>query len=156
MPNGNPHFHSDEEPKLESFFAKISGELLSFASRHDLKLEKYYHQAPTWSFGFRHPVAGVAKIDVEKHSDAGIKIWSHWWRDDYDAGIRFLKVAESPMYQIGTLELTSVLEETLTRILIWKEGEWDNRHGGYQEIWHKTWTREVFEAMINNYPLVKV
>jgi hypothetical protein len=156
MPNGHPHFHSDEEPQFEVFFAKISDQLLPFASYHNLKLEKYYHEAPVWSFLFRHPNGGVAKIDVAKEEENSLKIWSHWWRDDYDSGVRFLKRTESAVLEVGTFDLTAELERVLSRVLSWTDGEWDSKHGGFKDSWQKHWTKATFIAVELDYPQIKV
>jgi hypothetical protein len=47
MPNGDPDFNVKE---LERFFSALASVLESFAQRHNLRLEKYYHQAPSWGF----------------------------------------------------------------------------------------------------------
>jgi hypothetical protein len=63
MPNGTPDVHERTKPKYDAFFVPLAAQLTDFASRHRLRLEKYYHEAPMWSFPFRHPNGGVAKID---------------------------------------------------------------------------------------------
>jgi hypothetical protein len=155
MPNGNPHFHSEEEPELEAFFARIADTSFSFASRHDLKLEKYYHDAPVWSFLFRHPQGGIGKLDLAREGRECLKIWCHWWRDDYETGVRFLKRIESPVFQSDASLLEGKLEEALGQMLSWKDGEWDSKHGGFKEDWQRHWTKAAFTAMENDYPAIR-
>ena len=65
MPNGKQDFEITELPGLEAFFAPVAVVLEGFASRHQLKIEKYYHQNHAWDFDFRIPDAGgVGKIQV--------------------------------------------------------------------------------------------
>ena len=85
MPNGNPDFNVKE---LERFFSALAAVLEGFAQRHNLRLEKYYHQAPSWGFLFRHPSGGVGKIEVQRVSEATVCILSDWWYDDFDAATR--------------------------------------------------------------------
>ncbi len=98
MPNGTPDFRENAETDYDRFFGPLAGELHDFADRHELKLEKYYHEASVWSFLFRHPLGGVAKIDVSKESEDTIKLWKYWWQDDYDQGIRFLRQEQSATF----------------------------------------------------------
>src|SRR5579872_732750 len=56
MPNGDPDFNVKE---LERFFSALAPVLEGFAQRHNLRLEKYYHEEPSWGFLCRHP-SGVS------------------------------------------------------------------------------------------------
>jgi hypothetical protein len=155
MPNGTPDFREVAEPEYEQFFEPISKELHDFAARHGLKLEKYYHEAPVWSFLFRHPYGGVAKIDVSKESDDSIKLWYHWWQDDYARGIRFLRQTQSACFprQAGTI--APRLESALRDILSWPAGSWTDEKGGFADIWQRTWSRDAFYQMELVYPIAK-
>ena len=59
MPNGNPKFNVEELPKLEEFFAPFSDELQRFAEKHNLLIDKYWHQFHSWRFSFKHPKGGI-------------------------------------------------------------------------------------------------
>src|SRR5262245_864534 len=50
MPNGNPDFYEKELPALEAFFAPTAGVLKDLADDHNLMLDRYYHQSPSWRF----------------------------------------------------------------------------------------------------------
>jgi hypothetical protein len=152
MPNGDPDFHVNEEPKLEAFFGPIAEVLTDFSRRHNLELQKYYHQASSWDLTFRHPQGGVGKIDVCRytdetillndlrslalggkidaysHTDAKVFLASIWWYDDHDKLTRFIKhVKHEPISRDAQL-LLEALESSLKLILSWQFGQWDDQY----------------------------
>ena len=124
MPNGDPDFYEKEFPELESFFAPVASVLTEFGRRHNLALEKYYHQSPSWRFNFRHPQGGVASLDVMRESAESIKIYSYWWVDDYDTFSRSIKRDETPPGRLADTDLGRILEDRLADILSWEKGAW--------------------------------
>lgn len=155
MPNGDPEFGEKSLPRLEAFFAKLAPLLNRFASKHNLKLEKYYHESSSWSLQFRHPHGGIAKIDVEKHSDNTVRIWACWWHDDYDKATRSIKRLETEPMDTAAAVLEVALDSTLARVVAWEFGTWDSVHGGYEDTWHRTWTKKQFAALDLDYPELK-
>jgi hypothetical protein len=155
MPNGDPRFGKETLPGLEAFFSKLAPLLERFASKHDLKIEKYYHESHSWSLQFRHPRGGVSKIDVEKHSDNKIRVWACWWQDDYDKATRSIKRLETQPMDATDSVLEPALESVLATVLSWECGSWDSVHGGYADIWHKTWTKKQFATLALEYPELK-
>ena len=155
MPNGNPKFHEEELPALESFFSEIAGVLNRFASSHNLMLDKYYHQSHSWRFNFRHPKGGVASIDVMKESDDSIKIYLYWWVDDYDKFTRFARTDETPAYEVGSIDLAQVLEERLRTVLSWEPGTWTQVAMGYEQFW-KPQGEKWLQKDVERYPMPKV
>jgi hypothetical protein len=155
MPNGNPKFHEEELPALEAFFSQIADVLNQFASRHNLMLDKYYHESPSWRFNFRHPKGGVASIDVMKESDDSVKIHGYWWLDDYDKFTRFLKTDESEEFNVDAVNLNDLLENKFKAILSWELGEWTRIATGYEEYW-KPQGRKWIEKNVERYPKPKV
>ncbi len=155
MPNGNPKFHEEELPALEAFFSQIADVLNQFASRHNLMLDKYYHESHSWGFNFRHPKGGVASIDVTKESDDSVKIYGYWWLDDYDKFTRFLKRDESEEFDLGAINLSGLLENKFKEILSWELGEWTQVATGYEEYW-KPQGRKWIEKDVERYPKPKV
>lgn len=123
MPNGSPNFHKEELPLLEAFFAKISPVLNSFALDHNLHVEKYYHEGPSWSFQFKNQKGGIGQIEVGKKDDDKITLLNCWWIDDYDTSTRFLKYPSGKELGLDHHELYQALENALTEILQWDKSE---------------------------------
>jgi hypothetical protein len=65
MPNGGNHT-KEEWREVETFFEKISQTLNQFATRFNLVIDKYYHNAADWTFRFAHPLGGDGHIQVMK------------------------------------------------------------------------------------------
>ena len=126
-----------------------------FANRHNIKIEKYYHESPTWSFLFRHPSGGIAKIDLARKSESTLGIWRYWWHDDYDKATRSIKTEEIQPIPVSDADVNALLESALTTILNWNFGDWDGVHDGYESSWHTHWTKTQFEALDNDYPVLK-
>ncbi len=155
MPNGDPKFGEKTLPGLEAFFARLAPLLERFAARHNLKIEKYYHESHSWSLQFRHPRGGVANIDVERQSADTVRLWACWWHDDYDKATRSIKRLQTEPLETATPVLQHALETTLDTVVSWEFGAWDSVHGGYEDIWHRTWTKSAFASMDLDYPEVK-
>lgn len=153
MPNGTPDFHQAIEPEYARFFEPVAIELCAFAERHNLKLEKYYHEAPVWSFLFRHPGGGIAKMDVEKESDNHCTLRKYWWRDDYDNGVRSIRQAQIPEFPRETGRIAPLLEDALHDILSWPANSWTVQHGGFSDIWQRTLSRDAFTQLEHAYPV---
>jgi hypothetical protein len=155
MPNGSPDFYERELQALEAFFAPIADVLSTFAESHNLILDRYYHESPSWRFNFRHPKGGIASIDVMKESDESIKTHLYWWVDDYYKFTRFSRVSSSKEIRIRDVNLVNILEEELKRVLAWEAGEWTNVTTGYEKIWSPM-GREWLEKDAERYPEPKV
>ncbi|MBE0537109.1 MAG: hypothetical protein IH624_15720, partial [Phycisphaerae bacterium] len=79
MPNGDFNWKKNEYPQLEVFFNKISQGIIGFADRYNLRVQKYYHQFPSWDLLFRHPKGGIGKIEIQKETDNEVKLCLYWW-----------------------------------------------------------------------------
>ena len=154
MPNGNQKFHEEEFPALELFFAPIADVLNEFASRHNLSLEKYWHQISSWRFNFRHPKGGVASVDVMKESDNCVKIYNYWWIDDFDKFTRSARHDETKEYKIESANLNDILEEQFKKILSWQLDEWTEIVSGYEPHWSPY--KERLVNYVERYPIPKV
>ena len=154
MPNGEPDFAETTLPKLEAFFAPFANTCEQFAERHNVKIERYYHEFPVWSFLFRHPAGGIGKIDLVRKTDNTINLYRYWWCDDYDAATRSIKNEETQPILVTDANVDEMLETSLSAILNWKYGDWDGVYDGY-ESWHKHWTKKQFMALDNDYPTLK-
>ena len=150
MPNGDPDFDVKERIELDRFFSALAPALESFAPRHNLRLQKYYHQFPSWDFLFRHPSGGIGQIEVQRANEASVSIQSDWWYDDYDAATRFIKRKSLGPISVNS-EVTTKLENALSELLSWRFGDWDERHTR-DTVWRETWTKEQFEKLNAEYP----
>jgi hypothetical protein len=90
-PEFGPGFTEADYRAIRSFFAGIAPALEAFADKHNLKIDKYYHESPTWTLMFRHPQKGIAMIEVERLSGCSLRLRAVWWHDDYDAATRSVK-----------------------------------------------------------------
>jgi hypothetical protein len=155
MPNGHHDFGETDFPVLEAFFAPLADTLTAFGARHNLMLEKYYHESPSWRFNFRHPKGGVASIDVMRDSPDSIKIARYWWVDDYDTFSRSLRTEESQSYQLNDIDVNDILEDQLEQVLSWEKGTWTQVATGYERFW-KPQGRKFIERDVERYPQPKV
>lgn len=150
MPNG--HLDNSTRAELDSFFAPIASVLESFAEKHNLKLERYYHDAPSWHFIFKHPKGGVGKIDMSRHEKEKVRPSLMWWFDDYDTQERRTKSSAQPEVSRDATPIVEALETGLKLILSWRIGQWDKTYGGYK-VWKKTWTKNEFLKLPDQYPI---
>ena len=155
MPNGDPDFHVNEEPKLEAFFSPIADILIEFAQRRNLRMEKYYHQSPSWDFTFKHPQGGVGKIEASRETDTSLSLHCIWWHDDYDRVTRSLKRLKGEPLLREPQALRDALEKSLKTILSWQFGQWDDEYGGYHD-WKSHWTKAQFDSQMDLYPVPKI
>ncbi len=154
MPNGDPNFDDTTLPKLEDFFAPFADACERFAVRHNIRIEKYYHEFPAWSFLFRHPAGGIGKIDLVRKTENTINVWRYWWQDDYDDATRSIKKEETQPIPAVNANIEQLLESSLARILDWENGNWEV-HDGYESSWHNVLTKDQFIALEKEYPILK-
>lgn len=153
MPNGNPNFEKEELPLLEAFFAKISSVLESFANNHNMLIVKYFHDGPSWSFQFKHPLDGSGQIEVEKTDDDSVLLRKSWSIDDYDISTRFLKYPPGKKMGLDHAELHQALEDALTDILQWKKDDLIPHKAPYP--FSKRCSKEHFYKQYENLPSLK-
>lgn len=154
MPNGNPYFEREELPLLETFFAKISPVLEDFTKSHNLLIERYPHDGPAWFFMFKHPVAGMGQIEVEKSSQDAILVRWSWSIDDYDTSTRFLKYPPPKKIGMEHGEVRNALENALEEILRWKKEELVPFKPPYP--WSKRCSKEQFMKYYERFPELKI
>lgn len=154
MPNGNPNFETEELPLLEAFFARISPVLESFSNTHNLLVEKYYHEGPSWSFLFKHPLGGSGQIEVEKTEDDCILLRKSWSIDDYESSTRFLKYPPGNKMGLDHTELHQSLEDALQDILQWKKDDLISHKAPYP--WSKRCSKEQFYEQYEKLPDLKI
>jgi len=155
MPNGHQDFAEKEKPLLDAFFKPVAPVMEKFAEQHNLRLEKYYHQFPDWSFIFRHPQNGVAKIQVNKETEKALGVYACWWFDDYDNSTRYIKKSGAKLIEINPDDLIQELGFAFQTILGWQFGTWDEKHTSetYRTGW-KRFSKEQFQKEnVELYPI---
>jgi len=50
--------------------------------------------------------------------------------------------------------LNAELEKCLRMLLSWEFGSWDEEYGGNNE-WSRNWTRDQFDALVEQYPTLR-
>ena len=149
MPNGLSHDPQWDNilAGYEAFFAPIGTSLIAFAARHNLALEKYYHDAPCWSLRFAHPSGGEAKVEVWRNTDKTVKVTGVWWYDDYDAFTRNLRYAEDILCEPISETIEPALLKTLRAVTAFEPGSWSQVASGYRKYWERTWSKSQFEKL---------
>ncbi|MHC4743571.1 MAG: hypothetical protein ACYS8Z_16780 [Planctomycetota bacterium] len=144
----------EELPVIKRFFERIAPVLVEFASDHNLKLEKYYHDGPTWDFLFRHQAGGTCYIEIRKCDDEGVKICGDWSVYQYDEGLGYNKHTQLIDCSIAENELRTGLKDMLRLVLSWKRDDLEiisKRGAGVKEQVDE----EVFYEYENSLPLAK-
>jgi hypothetical protein len=148
MPNGNPNF---DIKGVQTWFAPIEGILLSFAASHNLLVDRYYHDSPSWSFRFNHPRGGQAAVGVYRGRDEFAGIDSVWHIDDYDRFSRYIHWRKLREIEKADGVLGRELQLELTAILAVPLGQWTQVANGYAQVWGQ-YTKAQFQGMIRQYP----
>jgi hypothetical protein len=136
MPNGNHTITPSEWMRIRDFFHKLTEVLLDFAAMHNLKVDEYYHESPSWSFRFRHPKGGGASVDLERLDDLTIRITGSWYLDEYETFTRHLKWGPKHDYLLKIIDLRKELEATLREVLSWEKKEL-TPYPNYTNSWSK-------------------
>jgi hypothetical protein len=148
LPNGNPDFDLES---AERYFAPISTCMENFAKRHNLFVDKYYHESESWNLRFAHSKGGNATIDIGRLSDDEVSVSSAWYVDDYDSFTRCLHRRDKKPIGIDSNILRKALREELLAILAVEFGKWTEVVDGYQASWSR-YTKEESEALPPHYP----
>lgn len=152
MPNGNLNLNEREFPKSEKFFCQFSKNLEDFAERHNLLIDKYWHQFYSWRFSFKHPKGGIAALELFKENGLLMQIYSYWWIDDYEKFTRFARRSQSKYFEAEIEIILQNLEENFFEILSWKTGEWTDLTKEFKGIWNK-YSKEEFYKLNDKYPV---
>jgi hypothetical protein len=148
VPNGNPSFDLAEQ---EAWFAPLAQTIGELGRKHNLLLEKYYHESFSWDLRFNHPRGGHASVTVWNGGPTVAKVGATWHVDDYDRFTRSIHwrpprdVAKEPETVRRELELE------FTSILALPLGQWNQVATGYEQIWGQ-FSRAAFYAMARKYP----
>jgi hypothetical protein len=134
MPNGNDSIAPSDWTEIRAFFQKHSAVLLDFASVHNLAVDEYYHESPSWSFRFRHPKGGGAHVHVERLDDLTIRMSGAWYIDEYESFTRHLKWMENHDLPLENIDLRQELEAHLNQVVAWEKKDL-TPHPDYKNIW---------------------
>jgi len=154
--SSDPHnsLIKDTSP-LDDFFSQFSWAFLNFAAQHHLRVDKYWHDFPSWRFSFRHPKGGAACIEVFREGDTELSVSGYWWIDDYDQGTRHSRTYKSEVFTVDDIEMPDLLEVILTTIVGWLLDSWTDVNRDLGDSWKKCFTKEQFELELDNYPCLK-
>src|SRR5579862_6687490 len=142
VPNGNASFNLSEQ---EAWFAPLSQAIDDVARKHNLLLEKYYHEAPSWALRFNHPRGGQASVTVS-NGGAVAKIGSVWHLDDYDQFTRFLHWRQERDVPRELESLRRELELEFVAVMALPLGQWNQVASGYKRVWGQ-FSKAAFQAM---------
>jgi hypothetical protein len=145
MPNGDYSLSKEDWERIRAFFEAHSDVLLGFASKHNLVIDKYYHESPSWTFRFQHPKGGGAGIHLEHVNDSTIRIGKSWYIDDFENFTRFLKSESGREMPLASIKLGETLEVSLTEMTNWNKDEM-TAYGGYEKFWSQ-YTKEQWREM---------
>jgi len=149
VPNGgNPSFNLGEQ---EAWFAPLSQVIGDVACKHNLFLDKYYHEGASWDLRFTHPRGGQASVTVYNGGPELATVGSVWYLDDYDQFTRFIH--SRPLRQV-TKEpdaLRRELEVELAAVLALPLGQWNQVAKSYERVWGQ-YSKAAFQAMAPKYP----
>lgn len=148
MPNGNPSFNFSEQ---ESWFAPLSQAIGDVARRHNLLLDKYYHEGPSWTLRFNHPRGGQASISVSNGGPEVAKVHSAWHLDDYDRFTRSIHWRQPRDVPKNPEAVRRELEFEFRALLEVPLGEWNQVATGYERVWGQ-FSKAAFLAMTPRYP----
>ncbi|HEY6267003.1 MAG TPA: hypothetical protein VIX11_01785 [Candidatus Acidoferrum sp.] len=145
MLNGDPFASPTEWKKIRAFFQGLSPILSSFAATHNLAIDEYYHESPSWAFRFRHPKGGAAGIHVERLDDSTIRVGRSWYIDEFENFTRYLKSDEGSDLTLGGIDLREILEAKLQDIVTWKKSDMI-AHSDYGKYWSR-YSKEEWAQM---------
>lgn len=147
MPNGNPGFNLTEQ---EIWFAPLAQAICEVADKHNLLLEKYYHEGASWDLRFNHPRGGQASVTIY-NAGAAAQVGSVWYLDDYDLSTRFIH--SRPLREIPRQSdsVRQELEIEFAAILGSPVGQWTQIAKDYERIWSQ-YSKAEFQAMARKLP----
>ena len=149
MPNGgNPNFNVVEQ---EAWFAPLSQAIGEVARKHNLLLEKYYHEGLSWDLRFNHPRGGQASVTVWNGGPEVAKVGAAWNVDDYDRFTRSIHWRHPRDVPKEPDIVRRELEVEFTSILAVPLGQWNQVETGYEKVWGQ-FSKAAFQAMAPKYP----
>jgi len=139
------------KPGIEEFF-ELNGEVIcEFASNHNLKIEKYYHNIDGWYLIFQHPNRKACYIDIIKKDEQSVFLSGVCWIDDIQTSCRYAKFSDKVECSIDKEALLNSLENLFQEVLSWTKGKLSSLEKSFQPLK----MREV-EADLKKYPIPKL
>jgi hypothetical protein len=151
--NINSQFPNDTT-QWDQFFMRFSWAFLNFAAAHHLRVDKYWHDFPSWRFSFKHPKGGLACIEVFKEGENQVSVLAYWWLDDYEQGTRSSRKHESETFDVESMDMAGLLNESLNTLLSWQRDSWTEVTTGLGESWKKAFSKEQFTIQMEEYPVL--
>jgi hypothetical protein len=145
MPNGDPFASPTEWKSIKTFFQGLSPILSTFAATHNLAIDEYYHESPSWTFRFRHPKGGAGGIHVERVNDSTIRVGGSWYIDEFENFTRYLKSDEGSDLILGAIDVRELLEKKLKDIVTWNKSDMTS-FPDYERFW-SLYSREEWLQM---------
>src|ERR1700719_2338493 len=145
MPNGDPFASPIKWKNIKTFFQRLSRILSTLAATHNLAIDEYYHESPSWTFRFRHPRGGAGGIHVERVDDSTIRVGSSWYIDEFENFTRYLKSDEGSDLILGAIDVRALLEEKLKDIVTWNKSDM-TAFPDYERFW-SLYSREEWLQM---------
>jgi len=125
------------KPGIEEFF-ELNGQVIrEFASNHNLKIEKYYHNIDGWHLVFQHPNGGACYIEVSKGDEQHVLIFSDWWVDDYGTSERYDKHTDPFECSIDKEALSNTLENLFQEVISWTKDDLSSLGKSFQPLQKK-------------------
>jgi len=140
---------------FDARFAPYAAQFEAFAHSRNLLIEKYYHEAPTWSFCFAHSRGGQAKLDLSIDDVGTVVLQTVWWIDSYREFTRSLRWGERIEVPGDGERFVTMLEQALRTVVSWQPGEWTRVATDYESIWGR-YTEAQFRAMTPAWPLPRI
>jgi|SRR5712692_3832052 len=155
MPNGDYSLTRDDWAKIKAFFQEISHALLAFAATHDLEIDEYYHDSPSWAFRFRHPKGGLGILEVKRLNESAIQVNIFWPVNDYDSFTQYFRREGGNDLLLAKTELGDVLEERLKAVVAWDRKDLAPRDA--KNPW-ADYSKEEWEKIfsVEHFPLLKL
>jgi hypothetical protein len=155
VPNGDYSLTQADWDVIRAFFDRHSHTLRSFAASHNLAIDEYYHDYPSWSFRFRHPEGGGATIHVERIDDSKIGLGTSWYLDDFENFTRYVKADLPAVFDLSGTNLPEVLEMAFRRILAYDKRDL-TAHAGYEKFWSRFTKEEFMQMSVGRLPNPKI
>src|SRR5689334_15384120 len=153
MPNGDYSLTRDDWAKIKAFFQEISHTLLAFAATHDLEIDEYYHDSPSWALRFRHPKGGLGTLEVKRLNESVVHVNIYWSVNDYDSFTQYFRLEEGDDLLLAKTKLGDVLEKRLKAVVAWDRKDLaprdaKNPWADYsKEEWEKIFSLERFPLL---------
>jgi hypothetical protein len=147
----NEEIWGKPKPGVENFFELISSVIREFASNHNLKIEKYYHNKDGWDSVFQHPKGGACYIDVVRKDERHVLICGDWWIDDLRTSERFDKHTERIECSIDKEALSDRLENLFLQVISWEKKDLISLGKSFSPL-----KKEDVEADLKRYPVPKL